>query len=111
VVEGNKIEALAKYKDIRYAVSTASRGWKIVATGAGVGVRTRETIEIKREDERRGRIRELGTACGALRKRTTSAFLTGPARSEQFTSRPICEAAFCALAAKAIEQNESTTAT
>src|SRR6267154_4155371 len=48
VVEGNEIEALAKYKNVGYAVSAASCGWKIVAAGAGVGVRAREAVEIER---------------------------------------------------------------
>ena len=87
VIEGNEIEALAENENIRYAVSAASCRREIVATGTRVSVRAGKTIEIKRKNERTGRIRQPGAVCSALGQRAPGAFLNGPARRKQFFAK------------------------
>src|SRR5205823_9486389 len=82
-IEGCEIEALPEHEDVRDDIAAAAGDSErqVVTTGAGIGVRRRDAIEIAGEQERARRIPER--IASAFGQRTAAAVLDRPSRREQ----------------------------
>src|SRR5262249_42708384 len=83
VVHSNGVEPLAEHEDVGHNIARAPGNRKIVTTRAGIGVRSRETVEVPRKDQRRREIREGCWRAQALSQWTALAFLYRPIRRKQ----------------------------
>src|SRR5262249_3024712 len=67
VIEGQMIEALRKNEDLGHTVPATTRGRRIVASGAGIRLRRRESVKIPWEHQRRAGVRDLRASPLGLR--------------------------------------------